>query len=90
MTTSTTPLSVYQPRFVLRGISPLVWRRVLVRREMTLAHLHALLRIVFAWSDEHLHSFHIALWCRERVHLSHIQGPGLFGKPLEHRFGYPI
>ena len=26
---------------------------------MTLAHLHALLQIVFAWSDEHLHSFHI-------------------------------
>jgi hypothetical protein len=26
---------------------------------MTLASLHALLQIVFAWSDEHLHSFHI-------------------------------
>ena len=26
---------------------------------MTLAHLHTLLQIVFAWSNEHLHSFHI-------------------------------
>ena len=59
MTTSTTPLSIYQLRIVLLGISPLIWRRVLVQSDRTLAHLHALLQIVFAWSDEHLHSFHI-------------------------------
>jgi Plasmid pRiA4b ORF-3-like protein len=40
-------------------MSPLIWRRVLVRSDMTLAHLHTLLQIVFAWSNEHLHSFHI-------------------------------
>jgi hypothetical protein len=43
----------------LRGISPLIWRRVLVRSETTLAQLHGILQILFAWSDEHLHSFHI-------------------------------
>src|SRR5215510_16283627 len=59
MTTSTTSLSIYQLRVVLRGISPLIWRRVLVPSETTLAHLHTLLQILFAWSDEHLHSFHI-------------------------------
>jgi hypothetical protein len=59
MTTADTPLSIYQLRIVLRGISPLIWRRVLVRSKMTLAHLHTLLQIVFAWSNEHLHSFHI-------------------------------
>jgi Plasmid pRiA4b ORF-3-like protein len=59
MTTATTPLSVYQLRIVLRGISPLIWRRVLVPSNTTLAHLHAILQILFAWSDEHLHSFHI-------------------------------
>jgi hypothetical protein len=30
-----------------------------VPSETTLAHLHTLLQILFAWSDEHLHSFHI-------------------------------
>lgn len=50
---------IYQLRIVLRGISPLIWRRVLVQSAMTLAHLHTLLQIVFAWSDEHLHSFSI-------------------------------
>jgi hypothetical protein len=59
MTTTATPLSIYQLRIVLRGISPLIWRRVLVRSETTLAQLHTILQILFAWSDEHLHSFHI-------------------------------
>jgi hypothetical protein len=59
MTTSPTPLNIYQLRIVLRGISPLIWRRVLVPNTTTLAHLHTLLQILFAWSDEHLHSFHI-------------------------------
>jgi Plasmid pRiA4b ORF-3-like protein len=59
MTTSARPCNIYQLRVVLRGISPLIWRRVLVRSETTRAHLHATLQILFAWSDEHLHSFHI-------------------------------
>jgi hypothetical protein len=59
MTTTAPLLSIYQLRIVLRGISPLIWRRVLVRSETTLAQLHKLLQILFAWSDEHLHSFHI-------------------------------
>jgi hypothetical protein len=59
MTTSSTLLSIYQLRIVLRGISPLIWRRVLVPSETTLAHLHTILQILFAWSDEHLHSFYI-------------------------------
>jgi len=59
MTTTATPLSIYQLRIVLRGISPLIWRRVLLHSTTTLAHLHAILQILFAWSDEHLHSFHI-------------------------------
>ena len=59
MTTSSPPISIYQLRIVFRGISPLIWRRVLVPSKTTLAHLHTILQIVFAWSDEHLHSFHI-------------------------------
>ena len=59
MTSTATPLSIYQLRIVLRGISPLIWRRVLVPSNTTLAHLHTILQILFAWSDEHLHSFHI-------------------------------
>jgi hypothetical protein len=59
MTASSALPSIYQLRVVLRGISPLIWRRLLVHGDTTLAHLHAILQIVFAWSDEHLHCFHI-------------------------------
>src|SRR4029453_306045 len=59
MTTTATPLSIYQLRIVLRGISPLIWRRVLVPGETTLGPPHAILQILFAWSDAHLHSFSI-------------------------------
>jgi hypothetical protein len=59
MTASSTPLSIYQLRVVLRGISPLIWRRLLVRSETTLAQLHTILQIVLAWSDEHLYGFYV-------------------------------
>ena len=32
--------SIYQLRAVLRGISPLIWRRLLVRSDTTIAQLH--------------------------------------------------
>ncbi|MFZ0159496.1 MAG: plasmid pRiA4b ORF-3 family protein [Kineosporiaceae bacterium] len=48
---------VYQLRVVLAGISPLIWRRLLVAETATLADLHAVLQTSFGWSDEHLHRF---------------------------------
>jgi hypothetical protein len=43
---------VYQLRVVLRGVSPLIWRRLLVRSDSTIADLHATLQIALGWSDE--------------------------------------
>ena len=51
--------NVYQFRVVVQGISPLIWRRILLCSDMSLATLHTTLQIVFAWSDVHLHSFRI-------------------------------
>jgi hypothetical protein len=59
MEPSSIPPRVYQFRVVLQGISPLIWRRLLIRSDMSLATLHAALQVVFAWSDTSLHSFHI-------------------------------
>jgi len=50
---------LYQLRVVLRNVSPLVWRRLLISSETSLAHLHEILLLAFAWSGEHLHVFHI-------------------------------
>ena len=37
---------IYQLRITLREISPLIWRRLLVCSDTTLAQLHAILQIV--------------------------------------------
>ena len=42
---------------MLCRVSPLVWRRLLVASDTSLAELHAILQRAFAWSDEHLHRF---------------------------------
>jgi hypothetical protein len=59
MEPSSVPPCVYQCGVVVQGISPLIWRRLLVRSDMSLATLHAALQAVFAWSDTSLHAFHI-------------------------------
>jgi Plasmid pRiA4b ORF-3-like protein len=59
MEPSSIPPHVYQFRVVVQGISPLIWRRLLVRSDMSLAILHATLQIMFAWRDTYLHAFHI-------------------------------
>jgi hypothetical protein len=47
---------VYQLRVVLRAISPLIWRRLLVPATDH-RRLHRTLQVAFGWSDEHLHRF---------------------------------
>jgi hypothetical protein len=48
---------VYQLRVVLAEISPLIWRRLLVTEQTTLAELHEILQTAFGWTDAHLHQF---------------------------------
>jgi len=50
---------VYQLKITLRHISPLVWRRVLVKSETTIAQLHAIIQTVMGWEYLHLHQFRI-------------------------------
>ena len=39
------------------GISPMIWRRLLVRSDQTVADLHYALQLAFGWSDSHLNTF---------------------------------
>ena len=50
---------IYQLRLVLAGISPIIWRRLLVSSETTIAQLHPYVQICFDWRGEHLHRFRI-------------------------------
>lgn len=51
-------LSVHQLRVVLQGVSPLVWRRLLVPGEISLADLHQVLQTALGWSDFYCYEFH--------------------------------
>ncbi|MGA7879589.1 MAG: hypothetical protein WBL40_10280 [Terrimicrobiaceae bacterium] len=44
-------------RVVLWGVSPLVWRRLLLASDTSIAELHEILKSAFDWSGEHLHRF---------------------------------
>jgi Plasmid pRiA4b ORF-3-like protein len=50
---------VYRLHVWIRQISPMIWRRLLVRSDSTITDLHFTLQIAFGWSDEHLNQFHI-------------------------------
>jgi Plasmid pRiA4b ORF-3-like protein len=43
----------------LRRVNPLIWRRLLVRADSTLADLHYIIQIAFSWTDFHLHRFRL-------------------------------
>ncbi len=74
--------SVYELRVVLRGVSPLIWRRVLVVGDTTVAELHAILQLVLGWTDEHLNRF--VIHGRE-YGVSHVGGIGFRDDPRQLR-----
>ena len=49
--------AIYQFRMWLRGISPTIWRRFLVRSDSTIAALPYILQLVMGWTDTPLHTF---------------------------------
>ncbi len=56
MSETPTPV-IYQLKVVLLGISPMIWRRIGVRSDSTIADLHYIIQIAMGWKDEHLHQF---------------------------------
>ena len=52
-------LCVYQFKVALRGISPMIWRRLLLRSDHSVADLHYAIQIAMGWSDARSNGFHI-------------------------------
>ena len=50
---------VYQLKIVLRDVSPMVWRRLHLRSDQSIADLHYAIQIAMNWNDQHLHCFRI-------------------------------
>ena len=52
-------MKTYAIKIALRGVSPMIWRRLRINGSMSLADFHQVIQIVFGWEDKHLHRFHI-------------------------------
>ncbi len=50
---------VFQLEVTLRGITPPIWRRVLVEGSATLDEVHDVIQAAFGWRSSHLHEFRI-------------------------------
>ncbi len=48
---------VYQLKVQFIGISPMIWRRILVKSNSTIRDLHFILQILMDWDDYYLHQF---------------------------------
>jgi hypothetical protein len=53
----TNPAVVYQLKIVLLGISPMIWRRIKISSDSSIADLHYIIQIAMGWKEEHLHQF---------------------------------
>lgn len=54
---------VYQIKISLLETDPLIWRRVLVPGEFSLAQLHEAAQVVMGWGNMHLYEFRIGEIC---------------------------
>lgn len=53
------PASIYQLKITLEGFKPPIWRRVLVRADITLDRLHRVIQRAMGWHNNHLHEFRV-------------------------------
>lgn len=52
-------VEIYQFHIRLDGISPMIWRRILIRSDSTIEDLHKIIQIVMNWTNYYLHQFTI-------------------------------
>ncbi len=76
------PAIVYQFKVALRGISPLIWRRLLVRADTSLADLHHIFQLVMGWTNSYLHRFLIH---GKEYGIAYDGGPGFEDDPRQIR-----
>jgi len=50
---------IYQLRLRIKGVSPMIWRRLLMRGDSSIADLHFCIQIAFGWSDTYLNQVEI-------------------------------
>jgi site-specific recombinase XerD len=51
------PIVIYQLKIFILDIHPIIWRRIRVSSNSTIADLHYIVQIAMGWTDSHLHRF---------------------------------
>ena len=52
-------MKTYSIKVALRGISPMIWRRLQLPGNTSLADFHAIIQLAMGWDNDYLHKFHI-------------------------------
>ncbi|MBP2412287.1 hypothetical protein JOF48_001086 [Arthrobacter stackebrandtii] len=55
----THPVPLLQLKVAIEDTKPPVWRRLVLRSDLTLAQLHSIIQASFEWLDYHLHEFNV-------------------------------
>ena len=66
---------MYQLKIELAGTEPPIWRRLLIRGDMNLALLHAVIQVAMGWTNSHLHQFTIGNVRYSDPRMDHDMGP---------------
>lgn len=86
---------IFQLKILLEGITPKIWRRFLVKDNISFHDLHNIIQLVMGWGNYHLYSFYID---KEEIGVPdpHFRNELLNSKkiklkdklPLKQKFGY--
>jgi Plasmid pRiA4b ORF-3-like protein len=52
-------IAIYQLKITLQGSKPPIWRRVLVKSNITLEVFHDIIQAAMGWTNSHLHHFYV-------------------------------
>ena len=69
------PDDIFQLRVSLIDVEPLIWRRLLVAKDVTLPRLHPILQAAMGWTNSHLHQFRLGDVSFAEPHPDYEPGP---------------
>ncbi|HAU2960810.1 TPA: plasmid pRiA4b ORF-3 family protein [Salmonella enterica subsp. diarizonae] len=52
-------MNIYVIKIAVYGVKPMIWCRLRISANTSLAALHYIIQIVQGWGDDYLHQFHI-------------------------------
>jgi hypothetical protein len=76
-------VKIYQFKIHIKDITPMIWRRFLIKSNSTLKDLHYVIQILMGWTDYHLNEFMIH-GCRYTIPnmIGNTSGGGRYGSKI--------